>query len=112
MRRARKTPENFPIVDYCKLDGGFLPPDTVEGRVHEWRTDGWIIFAFADRTMDKRHGSNSAFVVECSPQEDGICVLSRALEAFPIIRDRVSRILDVKYVTSKGHPRDLRACGG
>lgn len=43
------------------VDGKYAPSE-VEGHAAMFRRNGWTMIAFADRSVDKRPGSNSAFM--------------------------------------------------
>lgn len=90
--QTSRKPKVFPIARYETLDGGFLPESVgagqVEGDVHLWRTNGWAIIAFWDRSEDRRPGSNSAFVLQCNDDESLEALLERLRKIFPWVFDR------------------------
>lgn len=58
-----KLPKDFPLHPDA-LDAGFLPQKLQEERkLYIWRTNGWAIITFWDRSGDSRPGSNSAFIL-------------------------------------------------
>lgn len=88
-------PGNFPCRPDA-LDGGLLPQnkDEIEGRVSWWRTQGWTILAFWDRSGDSRGNSNSAFVIRGEMFIDD--ALDLAKEAFPEVFARMKFEVELK----------------
>ncbi len=86
----RQTPADFP-VEYRILDGGLLPPNQPQkqGRLSVWRTNGWAIISFWDRSVDSRGGCNSAFVVrDCDTPSSDLELLQQAFDVFPQVFER------------------------
>lgn len=92
LRQIDRTPPWFPIARFETLDGGFLPHGVdlggTEGVLHIWRTTGWAIIAFLDRSVDKRSGCNSAFVVEAYKDLSDVDAVLAACRAFPSVVSR------------------------
>lgn len=88
---TRGLPADFPLARFETLDAGLLPhgeqhgmaDKQVEGRLRVWRTDGWVILTWWDRTVDTRFACNSSFVMRSEPDETVPALLRRGLEAFP-----------------------------
>ena len=60
----RDLPDDFPVNPYV-LDGRLLPPklSQTEGSAELIHFRDWTVVSFWDRSVDGRHGSNSAFVI-------------------------------------------------
>src|SRR5690349_11829936 len=60
----RRVPADFPCRPTA-FDGTFLPPGLpqIEGRASLVHFNGWTVLAFWDRSVDKRGGCNSAFIL-------------------------------------------------
>lgn len=86
-RSVRKTPEDFPF-DEKALDTLLLPPNKpqIEGRITHVHIDGWTAIAFWDRTIDRRMGSNSVFVMRGIHSVEEAKKIAEA--NFPTIWDR------------------------
>lgn len=96
LRRLWQTPRHFPLSHYEILDGGFLPPGEQEqGRVVIWRTSGWAIASFWDRSVDTRHGCSSSFVLECEDGLSDTAIMDRCRAAFPTIFARFTFAVSV-----------------
>jgi len=93
MRTARgnSLPDDFP-VNYGSLDGSFLPQRHADeqGKVRIWRTSGWAIVAFADRSVDSRPGSNSAFVTRTKGNPTDIEIMRGMKSVFPEVFKRIN----------------------
>lgn len=80
-------PADFPC-NFRMLDGGFLPPKLpqTEGRATVVHLNHWTIVTFWDRSVDRRPGCNSSFVIR------GLHTFNEAVEqaqaAFPQIWER------------------------
>jgi hypothetical protein len=64
VRHEHNLPADFPCP-LNMLDGGFLPPKLpdVQGRATCVHLNRWTILSFWDRSVDKRPGCNSAFII-------------------------------------------------
>lgn len=62
--QERDLPDDFPVNPYV-LDGRLLPPKLpqVEGRAELIHFTGWTVLSFWDRSVDRRPGCNSAFIL-------------------------------------------------
>lgn len=93
----RRLPDDFPLARYETLDGGLLPlgeqhvyEKQVEGRLRVWRTDGWAILTWWDRSVDTRPACNSAFVMRLEPKPESVeDLLRRGIAAFPKVAQRI-----------------------
>lgn len=93
-------PSDFPVRIEC-LDSGFLPPALAQNQsaCRVWRTNGWAVVAFWDRTGDPRRGSNSAFILRCDgfskPDE---LIIGEVIVAFPEIMKRLEAVLPYRLI--------------
>lgn len=71
-----------------RIDGRLNPEREVEGQALLHHKDGWTALAFADRTVDRRPGSNSTFIFEQILDFEG--ALAEARRVFPKIVERVA----------------------
>lgn len=76
-----RAPPEIGIPDaWERIDGNFVPEGTsynVEGHASLLYEDDWTLLAFWDRTIDKRPGSNAAFVARGTLSFDEICDLAK-----------------------------------
>jgi hypothetical protein len=72
-----------PFFPHC--DGAFCPTHTQKEGVVQLthHRDDWTILAFWDRSVDKRAGSHSTFMIQEKLNKDEMII--RAKEAFPTI---------------------------
>lgn len=82
-----RDPDCFPIRSTI-LDGGLLPPNKpqTEGVATLCHINEWTIISFWDRTVDKRGGCNSSFVMRGVYDFGSACC--RAKAKFPDIWNR------------------------
>ena len=80
-------PDDFPLM-WRILDGGLLPPcrPQVEGIATFIHINGWTVLSFWDRSVDKRPGCNSAFLLRGIYTFDVAC--KAAAEMFPTVWGR------------------------
>lgn len=80
-------PQRFPFRSTI-LDGGLLPPNEpqAEGVAALCHISGWTVISFWDRTVDKRGGCNSSFVMR--GVHDFGSAVCRAKAKFPDIWNR------------------------
>lgn len=92
-RAGRKcSPENFEVLPWgYHLDGQVLEragiPDNPDGRILFEQREGWTLIAFWDRSVDRRHGSNSAFLVPAIVSLEELLRLAR--EQWPQVMARL-----------------------
>ena len=82
LAHASISPVPWPRLDGELCDGGY----GVQGRARLHHKDGWTALAFADRSIDKRPGSNSAFFFEAT--FDFEQAVAAARQHFPEIVER------------------------
>lgn len=72
-------PDDFPVFASA-LDGAFLFPKgmTQEGNASWVLIGNWTIISFSDRSVDKRLGSNSSFVIRGRHTFDAAVELAKA----------------------------------
>lgn len=68
--------------------GDVNPLEQRDGWAALHRKDGWTALAFWDRSVDKRHGSNSAFVAD--EVLDVAAMLEASTRAFPGVMARLT----------------------
>jgi hypothetical protein len=84
---SRDAERSLPIR-YTVLDGGLLPPGKpeTEGEAAMIHVGNWTIITFWDRSVDKRGGCNSSFVIPARLGFDDAVALSR--KRFPWVWSR------------------------
>lgn len=107
-RMSRKAEARVGEKIASKIDGGFCPgvsdnpnrpyartrPE-VEGEAALHYLDGWTVLAFWDRSVDKRGGCNSNFVVRGHATFDEVLALAK--EQYPQVMNRLT--FQIKLVT-------------
>lgn len=85
-----------PSLKRMRLDTTHAPKDAREreGRAAVHHVDGWTVVAWWDRSVDRRHGSNSAFLMK--GEHSFSAVLLAAGNAFPELLPRFATLQEVK----------------
>lgn len=71
------------------IDGGIFKDSKAKDRlgvVHTANLDGWTLVAWADRSVDSRHGSHSTFIVEADITPERLIEMAR--EQWPQVFSR------------------------
>lgn len=86
-RASRDAEKKLPFR-YCILDGGLLPhyENEVEGKATIVHWPKWTVVSFWDRSVDKRGGCNSAFVIPAVLSFDEAIAVAK--ERFPWVWSR------------------------
>lgn len=97
----RQLPIDFPVALYA-LDGRLLPPsqDQLEGQLHIWRTKGWAIITFWDRSVDSRKGSHSTFIARIAGNPPDMLIVHQVFSLFRLVIDRCK----FRIILPNGHP--------
>ena len=76
------------ILPWKHIDGVLNPKKQVQGEAYIHHLGGWTAIAFADRSVDTRHGSNSAFFFDS--RLNFTEALADARKHFPEVFARIS----------------------